>query len=75
MAKDNPMTKVHTPIVSPCIRRCCLDESDVCLGCFRNLVEITQWTQVDDSVRREILSNASLRQQAYQQQMPDFTSP
>ncbi|MGZ8185918.1 MAG: DUF1289 domain-containing protein [Methylobacter sp.] len=27
-------------IASPCIRNCCLNNDDICLGCFRSLHEI-----------------------------------
>lgn len=30
---------------SPCIRNCCLDQQDCCLGCGRLLSEITEWHQ------------------------------
>ena len=46
---------------SPCVRNCCLNEEDVCLGCFRVLTEITQWTLVDEKTRREFLDNANSR--------------
>ena len=46
---------------SPCIRNCCLNEEDVCLGCFRVLAEITQWTLVDEKTRRKFLDNANSR--------------
>jgi predicted Fe-S protein YdhL (DUF1289 family) len=59
----------HTDrIASPCIRNCCLDEQDVCLGCFRSLTEITQWTQVNDATRQQFLDNAGQRQTDYRQQ-------
>lgn len=48
-------------VPSPCVRNCCLDEADVCLGCFRLLVEITAWQQASDARRREILQNAERR--------------
>ncbi|MDD5271510.1 MAG: DUF1289 domain-containing protein [Methylovulum sp.] len=54
-------------VESPCIRICCLDDDDVCLGCFRTLTEITQWTLVDNASRLAILTNARHRQQAYTQ--------
>ncbi|MDD2725482.1 MAG: DUF1289 domain-containing protein [Methylovulum sp.] len=69
------MTIVHAHIESPCIRKCCLNEKDMCLGCFRTLSEITQWTQVEDTVRQQILHNASHRQKAYQQQLLHFAHP
>ena len=46
---------------SPCIRNCCLDECDVCLGCFRSMNEIMQWTLVDEETRQEFLKNADQR--------------
>lgn len=48
-------------VESPCVRNCCLNEDDVCLGCFRVLTEITQWTLVDEKTRREFLENANSR--------------
>ncbi|WP_369602217.1 DUF1289 domain-containing protein [Hahella sp. SMD15-11] len=32
-----------TPTDSPCIRQCCLDEANVCVGCGRTLEEILNW--------------------------------
>jgi len=49
-------------VASPCIRNCCLDEHDICLGCFRSLEEIVAWGDADNQRRREILSNATRRQ-------------
>ena len=40
---------------SPCIRNCCLNNSDVCMGCFRTLDEIVQWSAVDDKAKLVIL--------------------
>ncbi len=48
-------------IESPCVRNCCLDEKDICLGCFRSLTEITQWTTADEVTRKEFLENANIR--------------
>jgi len=46
---------------SPCVRNCCLDEDDICMGCFRSLTEITQWTLVDDETRVSFLKNCESR--------------
>ncbi|HED18760.1 MAG TPA: DUF1289 domain-containing protein [Gammaproteobacteria bacterium] len=48
---------------SPCIRNCCLDEDDICLGCFRRLDEIIAWGTVDNGEKRRILSYAARRKQ------------
>ncbi|WP_226684869.1 DUF1289 domain-containing protein [Shewanella indica] len=47
---------------SPCIRHCCLDLQDVCLGCFRTLEEILDWHQATDSERQAILERCRQRQ-------------
>ena len=36
---------------SPCVRNCCLDEVDVCLGCGRLLAEILRWHAADADER------------------------
>lgn len=40
---------------SPCIGKCCLNEKDICLGCFRSLEEIKEWGQASESRKQEIL--------------------
>ena len=50
---------------SPCVRNCCLDDSLVCLGCFRSLEEIKEWGLVDNHRRHIILLNASQRSEAH----------
>ncbi len=50
---------------SPCIRQCCLDDcSEVCLGCFRSLSEITAWHAADAEERERILARAEQRKAA-----------
>ena len=48
-------------VQSPCIRNCCLDEHDVCLGCGRQLQEILHWHQATAAEREAILVLASNR--------------
>lgn len=40
---------------SPCVRNCCLNEDDICLGCFRSLEEIVGWGQSTEERKREVL--------------------
>ena len=49
------------PVQSPCVGNCCLDDTLICLGCFRSIHEIKEWGLVDDHRRRVILQNARLR--------------
>ncbi len=52
---------VKQKLESPCVRNCCLDEQDICLGCFRSVTEITQWALASDQTRRVFLKNIALR--------------
>jgi predicted Fe-S protein YdhL (DUF1289 family) len=55
------MTQEETVIPSPCIRNCCLNQDNICLGCFRSLTEICGWQQADRQARLSILSLAEER--------------
>ncbi len=47
----------------PCMRNCCLNDEDICLGCFRSLGEITQWSETNDHERIIILEKARQRRE------------
>lgn len=49
-------------IESPCVRNCCLNNADICLGCLRTLDEITGWSQASTIEKQQILDNIALRQ-------------
>lgn len=49
---------------SPCVRNCCLDEADVCIGCGRHLQEILRWSQADADERQAIVDRAEARRAA-----------
>jgi predicted Fe-S protein YdhL (DUF1289 family) len=53
-------------VQSPCISVCCLNEADVCIGCWRHVGEITAWRGMDDQQRREVLRLAAERARAAQ---------
>jgi predicted Fe-S protein YdhL (DUF1289 family) len=46
---------------SPCVRNCCLDENDICLGCGRSISEIVGWHGATEIERKEILIRCRLR--------------
>ena len=33
----------NSPEITPCVSLCYMDESNVCMGCFRTSEEITGW--------------------------------
>ena len=47
--------------LSPCLRMCCLDDENICLGCFRSLDEIRQWRELTTQQRQEILNTVNVR--------------
>jgi len=46
---------------SPCVRNCCLDEQDVCMGCGRHINEILAWHQASAEEREVIIAVAEQR--------------
>jgi len=54
-------------IKSPCVRNCCLDTHDVCLGCFRSMNEIMMWSKMNTTLdqKRQIILYANKRRQAH----------
>jgi len=52
---------------SPCVRNCCLDtRTDICIGCFRHLEEITGWHTADAAEREAILARCAQRRDAHE---------
>ncbi len=47
----------------PCVRNCCLNDDDICLGCFRSLNEITHWNVASNQERMIILQSARQRKE------------
>ncbi len=46
---------------SPCVRNCCLDQQDICLGCGRHIDEIIEWHSANVLRRTQILQQAQAR--------------
>lgn len=42
-------------VISPCTGRCELDESDICIGCFRTSNEITDWMHKSEGEKIDIV--------------------
>ncbi|WP_343221722.1 DUF1289 domain-containing protein [Pseudoalteromonas sp. MMG022] len=51
----------NQPVESPCVRSCCLNDKDVCLGCGRTLAEILAWGKADTVQRLKILECSERR--------------
>jgi len=48
-------------VPSPCVRNCCLDDDEVCLGCSRTLDEILRWGAASEKEKAQILLDADIR--------------
>ena len=48
------MSESNLPVKSPCIEVCSLNDSDVCIGCYRTANEIIEWFSANDQRKREI---------------------
>jgi uncharacterized protein len=58
------MTRGDRPVASPCVQICALDDEDICIGCQRNVAEITRWSRMDDGERRQVLARCHERARA-----------
>ncbi|WP_248745224.1 DUF1289 domain-containing protein [Pseudomonas sp. MWU12-2037] len=58
------MSTPERPVASPCVSVCALDEQDICIGCQRTVEEITRWSRMDNSERREVLGRCHERAKA-----------
>jgi predicted Fe-S protein YdhL (DUF1289 family) len=50
-------------IKSPCVHICCLDEKDICLGCYRSCDEICKWGAMDNEERKDVMKKVAEREQ------------
>jgi predicted Fe-S protein YdhL (DUF1289 family) len=48
-------------VKSPCISVCTLDADDICVGCYRSALEITDWVVMSEERKREVLSLCARR--------------
>ena len=57
-----------TYIKSPCIQQCCLNDDDMCVGCYRTVEEITLWSlsKTTREQKQTILANVDSRKQSLQ---------
>jgi len=64
--RENIMATGST-VESPCVRNCCLDDDDICMGCFRSLDEIKDWSSCTDQIKLSVLKNCFQRRQLKKQ--------
>ncbi len=48
-------------INSPCINYCVLSKDKICLGCFRTIKEIQNWSKMTDEEKEKVLKDIGNR--------------
>lgn len=51
----------ETPVPSPCVRVCTLNDDDVCIGCKRTVDEIKAWRGMSPDAKRALLRKIEAR--------------
>lgn len=46
---------------SPCVRNCCLNKEDICVGCFRHIDEIVGWNSLPEVEKKRISEQSEIR--------------
>lgn len=55
------MPKSEAEVTSPCIRQCCLDNNEICVGCYRSLDEIVSWQAYSTQVKKQVIQLCETR--------------
>ena len=53
-----------SPVASPCVNICALDSNDICIGCYRNVREISEWYLLSDAEKHQVLIRTAHRAKA-----------
>ena len=48
-------------VASPCVSICVLDADDICEGCYRSAAEITEWSQMSNPEKRQVIGKCGER--------------
>ena len=51
--------------MSPCINVCKLDKDKMCIGCFRTIHEIAQWSQMTNEQKKIVVEQLEKRKNDY----------
>ncbi|RRJ85288.1 DUF1289 domain-containing protein [Aestuariirhabdus litorea] len=50
-----------SPVASPCVSICALNEEDICIGCYRTDQEIMRWREMGEEEKRQVVRMANQR--------------
>lgn len=57
---------VNAGVKSPCVSVCKLDEYKICIGCWRSLEEIREWSKMSDQQKVIVLEMSASRKRIEQ---------
>jgi uncharacterized protein len=52
-------------IDKPCIRKCCLNEEDICMGCFRSFDDMLKWNKASINEKTQMLKESQERKKEH----------
>lgn len=55
-------TQDLSPVRSPCVGVCALDENDICIACHRTGIEIGEWGTYDNEQKIAVWKKVVLRE-------------
>lgn len=61
----SPNLQINGVTQSPCINNCCLDDHDICMGCFRSKADIICWIKSSEKEKIAILDQCASRKAEY----------
>ena len=62
-----------TAVASPCVNICRMDaDNALCLGCYRTIDEIAQWSRAADETKQAILAAVEKRRNEHNPNGRDF---
>ena len=63
-------------LTSPCMGICKLfEDTNICQGCFRTLQEITDWSELSETGKLEVLNRIEQRKQFYLEYYNEASQP
>ncbi|SBT18014.1 hypothetical protein MGA5115_02132 [Marinomonas gallaica] len=63
---QSPSPIKQEPVRSPCTSICSLNDEDVCIGCYRTGVEISQWGRMSREEQLAVMEKVRQRECASQ---------
>jgi len=54
-SQSKVMNNSNSKTESPCSRNCCLNQENICMGCFRHIDEIVAWHSFSEQDKKQLM--------------------